>query len=50
LTEAGRALRSDALAVPRRIMERVGLDAAEIGRLREALVRFAGRAPVVVGR
>ena len=32
-------------SVPRQIMERVGMDAAEVGRLREALVRFAGRAP-----
>jgi len=49
LTDTGRALRSDALAVPRRIMERVGMDAAEVGRLRDALVRFAGR-PVNAGR
>lgn len=43
LTEEGRALRRIALEVPRRIMERVGMDAAEIGDLRAALVRFAGR-------
>ena len=43
LTEKGRALRRDALEVPRKIMERVGMDAAEIGRLRDALVRFSGR-------
>ena len=42
LTEEGRALREDALDVPPRIMERVGMDALEIGRLRDALVRFSG--------
>ena len=46
LTDEGRALRREALNVPRRIMERVGMDAAEVGQLREALVRFAGRAGV----
>src|SRR5215207_2677621 len=45
LTEEGRALREDALDVPRRIMERVGMDAVEIGRLRDALVRFSGGSP-----
>ena len=43
LTEEGRALRREALDVPRQIMERVGMDAAEVGRLRDTLVRFAGR-------
>jgi len=43
LTERGRALRRDALEVPRQIMERVGMDPAEIGLLRDALVRFSGR-------
>src|SRR5688572_15050936 len=33
LTDEGRALRHEALAVPGRIMERVGMDAAEIGHL-----------------
>ena len=50
LTEAGRALRREALDVPRQIMERVGMDAAEIGRLRDALVRFAGRPLVAPAR
>jgi DNA-binding MarR family transcriptional regulator len=48
LTDEGRALRERALDVPRQIMERVGMDAAEIGRLREALVRFAGGTQAVV--
>ncbi|HEX5730814.1 MarR family transcriptional regulator [Microbacterium sp.] len=43
LTEQGRALRRDALQVPRQIMERVGMDTAEIVRLRDALARFSGR-------
>jgi MarR family transcriptional regulator, organic hydroperoxide resistance regulator len=46
LTEQGRALRRDALDVPPQIMERVGMDAPEVGRLRDALVRFAGRSSV----
>ena len=45
LTEEGVALRQDALQVPRLVMQRVGMDAAEIGDLRTALVRFAGRMP-----
>ncbi|MGZ8804085.1 MAG: MarR family winged helix-turn-helix transcriptional regulator [Microbacterium sp.] len=48
LTEHGLALRHEALAVPGRIMERAGMDADEIGHLRDALVRFAGRAPFTV--
>jgi MarR family transcriptional regulator, organic hydroperoxide resistance regulator len=44
LTDEGLALREEALQVPRRIMERAGMDAAEIADLRTALVRFAGRA------
>ena len=47
LTDEGRALREEALAVPGRIMERVGMDAAEIGRLREALVRFSRRSATI---
>jgi DNA-binding MarR family transcriptional regulator len=43
LTPEGRDLRAQALDVPPQIMARVGMDAAEIGHLREALVRFAGR-------
>jgi DNA-binding MarR family transcriptional regulator len=42
LTDEGRALRDAALDVPGRIMERVGMDVAEVVRLRDALVRFAG--------
>jgi len=42
LTDGGRALRERALDVPRQIMERVGMDVAEVGRMRDALVRFAG--------
>jgi MarR family transcriptional regulator, organic hydroperoxide resistance regulator len=49
LTDEGRALRRAALDVPPQIMERVGMDAAEIGRLRDALVRFAGRATAESG-
>lgn len=44
LTSAGRELREAALEVPRRIMQITGMDAEEISRLRDALVRFAGRA------
>lgn len=44
LTDEGRVLRRRALEVPGRIMERVGMDAVEIGELRDALVRFTGRA------
>jgi hypothetical protein len=43
LTDEGLALREEALQVPHRIMERVGMDAAEIADLRAALIRFAGR-------
>ncbi len=46
LTDDGRALRERALEVPGQIMERVGMDAAEIGRLRDALVLFAGAKPM----
>jgi DNA-binding MarR family transcriptional regulator len=45
LTDAGRELRSLALDVPGQIMERVGMDAAEIVRLRDGLAPFAGRRP-----
>ncbi|MCR2762165.1 MarR family transcriptional regulator [Microbacterium sp. zg.B48] len=50
LTRQGEALREDALRVPHQIMARVGMDAAEISGIREALVRFAGRAPVASER
>jgi MarR family transcriptional regulator, organic hydroperoxide resistance regulator len=43
LTDAGRALRTDALAVPGRIMERTGMDAAQLAALRDGLAPFAGR-------
>jgi len=49
LTDRGHELRQDALDVPHQIMQRVGMDAAEVGRLRDALVRFAGRQPVSSG-
>ena len=42
LTDAGRALRDDALDVPRQIMARTGMDSTEIAALRTALTRFAG--------
>jgi MarR family transcriptional regulator, organic hydroperoxide resistance regulator len=48
LTEQGRALRAAALAVPEQIMQRVGMDAADVGALRDALVRFAGRTPASI--
>lgn len=44
LTPEGRALRERALDVPRQIMQRTGLDVDEVARLRDSLVRFAGRA------
>ena len=44
LTADGRALRSDALEVPRQIMARTGMDPAEVATLRRALARFAGGA------
>lgn len=43
LTDEGRALRERALEVPGLIMARVGMDAADLGELRDALTRFAGR-------
>jgi len=42
LTEAGRALRTRALDVPRQVMEAVGTDAASLVALRDALAPFAG--------
>lgn len=50
LTDEGRALRADALAVPQKIMARTGMDAAEISALREALVRFSGSAAPTAAR
>ncbi|MDN3496735.1 MarR family transcriptional regulator [Planococcus sp. APC 4015] len=43
VTDAGRALREQALDVPRQIMELTGMDAAEVATLRNSLGRFAGR-------
>ncbi|GAA1949697.1 MarR family transcriptional regulator [Microbacterium deminutum] len=42
LTATGRALREDALDVPRQILARTGMDVSEVAALRDALVRFAG--------
>lgn len=43
LTDAGRALREQALTVPEQIMARVGLGVAELAALRDGLAPFAGR-------
>ena len=43
LTDEGRALRARALDVPRQVMARTGMDAAELVALRDALSSFAGR-------
>ena len=43
LTDAGRALRTRALDVPRKIMEAVGMDLPQIEALRDGLSAFAGR-------
>lgn len=43
LTEAGRALREQALTVPGQIMERVGMTPDEIAALRDALKAFSSR-------
>lgn len=43
LTDDGRRLREQALAVPGQVMAAVGMDAAELAALRDALGRFAGR-------
>ncbi|OJU41842.1 MAG: MarR family transcriptional regulator [Microbacterium sp. 69-10] len=40
LTDAGRALRAQALDVPRQVMQRVGLDLETVTALREALGPF----------
>ena len=44
LTEAGRALREQALEVPSRVLAATGMEAGEVALLRDALVRFAGPA------
>ncbi|MCR2785825.1 MULTISPECIES: MarR family transcriptional regulator [unclassified Microbacterium] len=41
LTDAGRALRTDALRVPEQIMARAGMDAAQLTALRDGLAPFA---------
>ena len=43
LTAEGRALRTEALAVPEQIMARVGMDAGQLAALRDALAAFTGR-------
>jgi MarR family transcriptional regulator, organic hydroperoxide resistance regulator len=43
LTDDGRALRAQALDVPRQIMASVGVDAPALAGLRDALAPFAGR-------
>ena len=45
LTDAGRALRAEALTVPEKVMHSVGADAAGLLALRDALAPFAGRRP-----
>ncbi len=47
LTDEGVRLREQALEVPRRIMDRVGLDVADVERLRDGLRPFAGARPPV---
>ena len=49
LTPAGRALREEALEVPRRVMAVTGLGAAELKELRDGLQPFAGRMPHLAG-
>jgi MarR family transcriptional regulator, organic hydroperoxide resistance regulator len=44
LTPDGRALREEALDVPRQVMAATGMDVGEVSRLRDALARFAGTA------
>lgn len=43
LTDAGRALRADALSVPEQIMARVGVDVDALVRLRDGLAPFTAR-------
>ncbi|UIN32125.1 MarR family winged helix-turn-helix transcriptional regulator [Microbacterium binotii] len=45
LTDGGRELRDAAVRVPKQIMARVGMDAAQLAALRDALAPFAGRRP-----
>ncbi len=46
LTDAGRALRSRAVDVPRQVMAAVGMDVSEVATLRDGLAPFAGRRPL----
>lgn len=43
LTEAGHALRKQALAVPEQVMATVGLSVAQVTALRDGLAPFAGK-------
>ncbi|WP_434811592.1 MarR family winged helix-turn-helix transcriptional regulator [Microbacterium sp. bgisy189] len=43
LTDTGRALRAQAVAVPAQIMARVGMDLGQIEAVRDGLAPFAGR-------
>nr|WP_208382612.1 MarR family transcriptional regulator [Microbacterium ulmi] len=45
LTDDGRALRDRALDVPEQIMQRVGMDVAQLAALRDGLAPFAGSRP-----
>lgn len=45
LTEAGAALREQAITVPRQVMTAVGMDVDQIVALRDSLAPFAGRRP-----
>ncbi|MCC4268469.1 MarR family winged helix-turn-helix transcriptional regulator [Microbacterium schleiferi] len=49
LTAEGRALREDALEVPRRIMAVTGLGVEQLKELRDGLQPFAGRMPNLAG-
>ena len=44
LTDDGRALREEALRVPQEIMERVGMDAAQLAAVRDGLAPFTATA------
>ncbi|MDP3951219.1 MarR family winged helix-turn-helix transcriptional regulator [Microbacterium sp.] len=50
LTEAGQALRSRALEVPRQVMDAVHMDVQQVTALRDGLSPFAGRAPIEPAR
>lgn len=45
LTEAGAALREQAVTVPRQVMTAVGMDVDQIVALRDSLAPFSGRRP-----